>query len=281
MLHHHISPGEIVSLANEACNGLIEFYPALDGREARAAAIDRASRTVTLTGYRQGDYERVRDEVEKLAKELSEGGVGPWCEFHAFQLRNADAIQALLTGAHLLTVRQAHLQLVDELKGAIGAEAANGSSDDPADQEDCLGDAEAWVAENVSSGGDLATVAVAAFLYGFPEAQAILRSGPAAPSPAEPGTTKLIEVRLSALVRREFLEIVEVPADISDEEVSSLIERRYASVDGGLYADDPDSWNRSDCCATDAPASAAATVQAFRCGGTLQVRGLEPAAQAA
>lgn len=67
------------------------------------------------------------------------------------------------------------------------------------------------------------------------------------PNPA----TKLVEVRLSALTRVEYTEVVEVPADITPDELDDLVRDRYDKVDGGEYVDDPEYWQRGTCQAVD------------------------------
>ncbi len=60
--------------------------------------------------------------------------------------------------------------------------------------------------------------------------------------------TKLIELRLSAMTRIEYMEVVSVPSDITDDELNKLIDRRYDDVDMGLYSQDPDYLERSRSC---------------------------------
>lgn len=45
--------------------------------------------------------------------------------------------------------------------------------------------------------------------------------------------TRLVEIRLSALTRVEYTEVMEVPANISDDELNDLVNCRYRDVDGG------------------------------------------------
>src|SRR5574337_1436308 len=220
----------IESLSGDVIQGLQEFYPILSNAEVRAAAIERAMQAVALTDDRQADYEKLRDGVEQFVKDLVANGAGPWCEFAAFQRRHSAAIENLLQASDAATVRDAHWDLVDELKGALGSRAANDSSDDACDQERRISEAESWVADNVSQAGDAATVAIAAWLYGFEGARLQLRAAaadPASGTAAVTGATRLVEVRLGALVRREYVEVVEVPADITEDELAQLVDRRY------------------------------------------------------
>lgn len=58
----------------------------------------------------------------------------------------------------------AHWDLIDEMKGALGADAANASSDDAADQEEALNGAESWVSSELSNGSLVDDVAMARWL---------------------------------------------------------------------------------------------------------------------
>ncbi len=89
---------------------------------------------------------------------------------------------------------------------------------------------------------------------------------------AAAGATKLVQVHLAALTRVEYMEVVEVPADITAEELDDLVRRRYDKVDGGLYSDDPHYWEKGECFAQDADAAdihAVASVRAARVNGAL------------
>lgn len=70
-------------------------------------------------------------------------------------------------------------------------------------------------------------------------------------TPAQPvapaAATKLVEVRLSALTRVEYSEIIEVPVDTQPRQLSTLVDERYDQVDGGDYKDDPEYWVRATC----------------------------------
>lgn len=77
--------------------------------------------------------------------------------------------------------------------------------------------------------------------------------------------SKLVEVRLSALTRVEYMEVVEVPADITDDELDDLVCARYDAVDGGEFQLDPEYWERGTCYATDSDMPGATpTLMAFR-----------------
>lgn len=86
-----------------------------------------------------------------------------------------------------------------------------------------------------------------------------------------PGT-KLVEVRLAALTRVEYMEVVEVPADITPAELDQLVNDRYRLVDGGAYHGDPEYWARATCEAVDtAMPNAVPSVMAFRTAHGLQI----------
>lgn len=77
-------------------------------------------------------------------------------------------------------------------------------------------------------------------------------------------THKLVEIRLAALTRVEYTEVVEVPGDISADELNDIINRRYSAVDGSEFSSDPEYWERSTCYATDVDAREVATVKVTR-----------------
>lgn len=60
--------------------------------------------------------------------------------------------------------------------------------------------------------------------------------------------TKIVRITLAALTRVEYSEIVEVPVNMTDEELDALVDMRYDQVDGGEYTDDSEYWERSDSC---------------------------------
>ena len=74
-------------------------------------------------------------------------------------------------------------------------------------------------------------------------------SDPTSSNISTKSATKIVAVRLAALTRVEYLEYVMVPADMSEEELAEMVDRRYDDVDGGLYFADPDYWERGTCCA--------------------------------
>jgi hypothetical protein len=94
--------------------------------------------------------------------------------------------------------------------------------------------------------------------------------------------TKLVEVRLSALTRVEYMEVVEVPANITQAELDDLVNARYRQVDGGEFTSDPEYWERGTCEAveTDMP-NAAPSMMAFRTAHGLHIERAGAAAQTA
>lgn len=88
--------------------------------------------------------------------------------------------------------------------------------------------------------------------------------------------TKLVEVRLSALTRQEHMEVIEVPVDITRQELNDLVNQRYMTVDGGQFSSDPDYWERSSCYAFDSEQTdAKASLSAFRTAEGLLVERAE------
>lgn len=77
--------------------------------------------------------------------------------------------------------------------------------------------------------------------------------------------TKLVEVRLSALTRVEYMEVVEVPANITQDELNELVNERYRKVDGGEFTSDPEYWERGTCYVMDSDMpNATPSMMAFR-----------------
>lgn len=63
---------------------------------------------------------------------------------------------------------------------------------------------------------------------------------------AQAPATRLVTVTLSAYKRAEYVETLEVPADLSDDEAQRLAEQRYRFVDGGQFVEDPEYWDRGE-----------------------------------
>lgn len=79
----------------------------------------------------------------------------------------------------------------------------------------------------------------------------LLGSVPASPKGVNRPATKPMRIKLSACTRVEYNEVIEVPADISQQELQTLLDMRYDQVDGGDYTDDHEYWKRGDCEAVD------------------------------
>lgn len=80
-----------------------------------------------------------------------------------------------------------------------------------------------------------------------------------------PPATKLVEVRLSALTRVEYMEVVEVPANITQAELAELVNTRYRVVDGAEFTSDPEYWERGTCEVVDSVMpNATPSMMAFR-----------------
>ncbi len=60
--------------------------------------------------------------------------------------------------------------------------------------------------------------------------------------------TRRVAIRLAALTRVEYYEVLEVPADLSDDELNNLVNLRYGTIDGSEFIDDPEFWERSNSC---------------------------------
>lgn len=78
-----------------------------------------------------------------------------------------------------------------------------------------------------------------------------------------PGGTKLLEIRLAAMTRVEYMEIVEVPENLTEAQQTELVDARYQSVDGGEYVADPEYWQRANCYATKSDIPGTPTMMAF------------------
>lgn len=92
-----------------------------------------------------------------------------------FKEDHADHIKGLVAKIGKLS-EEAHWDLIDEMKGAIGASAANDSTDQDSDQEHALSNSEEWVANNCSDGGIEEDVAMALWLRGTVEGETYLLS---------------------------------------------------------------------------------------------------------
>lgn len=82
-------------------------------------------------------------------------------------------------------------------------------------------------------------------------------------------TTKKVEITLTATTCVQYVEVVEVPSDITADELQRLVNDRYQTIGGDEFSPVGDTWERGDCGALDAPAGAEATVKAVRVRGGL------------
>jgi len=64
---------------------------------------------------------------------------------------------------------------------------------------------------------------------------------------AQPALTKNIRVVLRGLTAVEYVEVLQVPADLSASDLDRLVDERYSAVDGGDFQGDPEYWERGDC----------------------------------
>jgi len=90
--------------------------------------------------------------------------------------------------------------------------------------------------------------------------------------------TKKIHIVLSALTRVEYSEVLEVPANMTAEELDELVDQRYDDVDGGEYYDDPDFWERGQGCGyQNEPADSSTSGTVKRGDGGFEVTIAKPA----
>ncbi len=72
--------------------------------------------------------------------------------------------------------------------------------------------------------------------------------------------TKNILITLAALTRVEYQEVVQVPADMDDDELTEFVDERYEQVDAGQFKEDSMFFEKGECHFSPAPAGAVATV---------------------
>lgn len=91
--------------------------------------------------------------------------------------------------------------------------------------------------------------------------------------------TKIIKLRITARVEYICDEIVEVPADISDEEIGKLSRLRYINAYGSAFKPDFDSWEYLGCDSSVASDKGAhdVTLRAWRNGRWIEADEVEPA----
>lgn len=83
--------------------------------------------------------------------------------------------------------------------------------------------------------------------------------------------TKRIEIRLSALTRVEFMQTVEVPADLTNEEANDLVNALYERTDGSQFWPDDHYWERGHCYTVDAENNVLPSLRAQRIAGGVQL----------
>jgi hypothetical protein len=70
--------------------------------------------------------------------------------------------------------------------------------------------------------------------------------------PSAAPATKRVIVSLSLITRKEYSEVLTVPADMTDEELHKLVDQRHDLVPIGDYFDDPEYFERGECYHSDA-----------------------------
>ena len=58
--------------------------------------------------------------------------------------------------------------------------------------------------------------------------------------------TRRISIQLSALTRKEYTEILEIPADMSDDDIENLVGQRKDAIESDEYVEDRYFWERGD-----------------------------------
>lgn len=96
-------------------------------------------------------------------------------QFLQFKQSNAVAIKKIVSKIGAIA-EDAHWNLIDDMKGYLGSEAANGSSEDDDDQDNAISSAETWVTDHCSDGGIEEDVAMALWLRGTSDGESFLLS---------------------------------------------------------------------------------------------------------
>lgn len=65
--------------------------------------------------------------------------------------------------------------------------------------------------------------------------------------PGAAAATKRVRVCLSALTRLEYSEVVTVPAETTEAELDDLVKAAYEEVDGSLFSEDVEYWEKGTC----------------------------------
>ena len=61
------------------------------------------------------------------------------------------------------------------------------------------------------------------------------------------GATKRIRINLAALTRVEYSEEIDVPVEFEEEQMDEFVNLAYQEVDGGLFQDDTQYWEKGNC----------------------------------
>lgn len=91
-----------------------------------------------------------------------------------------------------------------------------------------------------------------------------------------PVATKAVQVILTATTSVEYREVIQVPADFSDEELNKLVNQRYDAVCASQYLPVVDMWDRGDCSTDAAMPGATPDAQVVRVDGGFNVIELAP-----
>lgn len=91
----------------------------------------------------------------------------------------------------------------------------------------------------------------------------------------EKPAVKKVEITLTATTCVQYTEVVEVPADITDEELNKVVNKLYDTVGADEYSTVGDSWERGSCGALAATPGADATLSAVRVGGSVDLQAID------
>lgn len=56
-----------------------------------------------------------------------------------------------------------------------------------------------------------------------------------------------VELHLKAITQSEYFEVIEVPDDITKDELETLTNQRWSQVDPGWFHDDAVTWEKGPC----------------------------------
>jgi len=99
-------------------------------------------------------------------------------DFAALQFERAGLIETLRLELEMSgeALDDFFYEQIDELKGYLGAQAANETSDNPNEQEAAISAAEDWVASHLAGEGYRAAIAITLYLNGVREGAQRLRA---------------------------------------------------------------------------------------------------------